>query len=44
MSGIKINGMLLSLQGQTMTTVTSQVTNIQGAAMLELAGGLLMIG
>ena len=44
MTGIKVNGMLVSVQGQTMTTVSGQMTNIQGAGILELAGGILMIG
>jgi type VI secretion system secreted protein VgrG len=42
--GVTINGMMISIQGQVQTQIKGTMTQINGDAMLQLSGGIMMIG
>ena len=42
-SGITINGMMVSVQGQVQTQIQGAMTQVGGSAMLQLQGGITMI-
>lgn len=42
--GVSVNGLMLDLQGQMQATLTSLMTSIDGSAMTEISGGVMMIG
>ena len=43
-TGVYINGMMISIQGQVQTQVQGTMTQIQGDAMVQVGGGVIMIG
>jgi type VI secretion system secreted protein VgrG len=43
-TGVTIKGMMVSIQGQMQTQVTGTMTQLQGSAMLQASGGIMMIG
>ncbi len=43
-TGVTIQGMMISIQGQIQTQVQGTMTQVSGSAMLQLSGGVLMIG
>jgi type VI secretion system secreted protein VgrG len=43
-TGVTINGTMISLTGTATTQVTGLATTVEGSAMLELSGGVLMVG
>jgi type VI secretion system secreted protein VgrG len=43
-TGVTINGTMVTIQGQAMTQVTGLMTSVEASAMLELKGGITMIG
>jgi type VI secretion system secreted protein VgrG len=42
--GVTIKGIMISVQGQAQTEVKAPMTQIEGEAMLQLSGGIIMIG
>jgi type VI secretion system secreted protein VgrG len=42
--GVTIKGMMISIEGQVQTSVKGVMTQVQGSAMLQLSGGIIMIG
>jgi len=42
--GVTIKGMMISVDGQVQTQVKGLMTQVTGSAMLQLGGGILMIG
>jgi type VI secretion system secreted protein VgrG len=42
--GVTIQGMMISIKGQIQTQVQAVMTQIQGSAMLQMGGGITMIG
>ena len=42
-TGITINGMMVSVQGQVQTQIQGTMTQVSGDAMLQLKGGITMI-
>jgi type VI secretion system secreted protein VgrG len=42
-SGIKLDGMMVKITGQTMTQMASPMTTVKGDGMLTLKGGVVMI-
>ena len=42
--GVTIKGMMVTIQGQMQTQVQGTMTQISGSAMLQLSGGITMIG
>jgi type VI secretion system secreted protein VgrG len=42
-TGITINGMMVSVQGQVQTQIQGTMTQVSGEAMLQLQGGITMI-
>jgi type VI secretion system secreted protein VgrG len=42
--GVTISGMIIKIDGQVMTEVKGTMTQVQGTAMLQLGGGIIMIG
>jgi type VI secretion system secreted protein VgrG len=43
-TGVTIKGMMVSIEGQIQTSVKGVMTQVQGSAMLQLSGGMIMIG
>ncbi len=43
-TGVTIKGMIISIEGQVQTQVKAVMTQITGSAMLQLGGGITMIG
>lgn len=43
-TGVTISGMLISVSGQVQTQVSGLMTQVSGSAMLQLSGGITMIG
>ena len=43
-TGVTISGMMISIEGQVQTTVKGAMTQINGSGMLQLQGGITMIG
>jgi type VI secretion system secreted protein VgrG len=43
-TGVTIKGMMINIEGQVQTTVKGLMTQIKGDAMLQLSGGVIMIG
>jgi type VI secretion system secreted protein VgrG len=42
--GVTINGLMISITGQVQTSVKGTMTQVTGDAMLQLSGGIIMIG
>jgi type VI secretion system secreted protein VgrG len=42
--GVTIQGMMVSIQGQIQTQVQGTMTQVSGSAMLQVSGGITMIG
>jgi type VI secretion system secreted protein VgrG len=42
--GVTIKGMMVSIEGQVQTSVKGVITQVQGSGMLQLSGGIIMIG
>jgi type VI secretion system secreted protein VgrG len=42
--GVTIKGMMISVEGQIQTQVKAVMTQVSGDAMLQLSGGIIMIG
>ena len=43
-TGVTIQGLMITIEGQVQTQVTGVMTQINGSAMLQLQGGVTMIG
>jgi len=43
-TGVTIKGMMITIEGQVMTQVKGAMTQVTGSAMLQLSGGIVMIG
>ena len=43
-TGVKIKGMMVSVEGQVQTAVKGAITQVEGSGMLQLKGGITMIG
>jgi type VI secretion system secreted protein VgrG len=43
-SGVTIKGLMVKIEGQTMTQVKGTMTDVNGSGMLKLAGGVTMLG
>jgi type VI secretion system secreted protein VgrG len=43
-TGVTVTGMMIKIDGQIMTEVKGLMTQVQGTAMLQLGGGIIMIG
>ena len=43
-TGITLNGLMIQIKGQVMCQMTAPMTTVQGTAMLQLSGGIIMIG
>ncbi len=43
-TGITMNGLMISINGQVQTQVTGVMTQVTGSAMLQLGGGIVMLG
>ena len=43
-TGITMSGMMIKIDGQVQTQVTGLMTQVQGTAMLQLGGGIVMLG
>jgi len=43
-TGITVTGMMVKIDGQILTEVKGLMTQVQGTAMLQLGGGIIMIG
>lgn len=43
-TGVTIQGMMVKVDGQVMTDVKGLMTTVKGTAMLQLGGGILMLG
>jgi type VI secretion system secreted protein VgrG len=43
-TGITMSGMMIKINGQIQTQVTGVMTQVQGSAMLQLSGGIVMLG
>jgi type VI secretion system secreted protein VgrG len=43
-TGVTITGMMISIEGQVQTSVKGVMTQVTGSAMLQLSGGIIMIG
>jgi type VI secretion system secreted protein VgrG len=43
-TGVTINGLMISITGQVQTSVKGTMTQVTGDAMLQLSGGIIMIG
>jgi type VI secretion system secreted protein VgrG len=42
--GVTVTGMMIKIDGTVQTDVNGLITTVKGAAMLQLSGGILMIG
>ena len=42
--GVTIKGMMISVEAQAQATVKGVMTQVDGSAILQLSGGLVMIG
>jgi type VI secretion system secreted protein VgrG len=42
--GVTISGMMIKVNGTVMTEVKGLMTTVKGDAMLQLSGGIIMIG
>jgi type VI secretion system secreted protein VgrG len=43
-TGVTISGMMIQINGQVMTQVKGAMTTVQGSGMLQLSGGIMMLG
>jgi type VI secretion system secreted protein VgrG len=43
-TGITMSGLMIKIDGQIQTQVTGVMTQVQGSAMLQLGGGIVMLG
>ena len=43
-TGVTVTGMMVKIDGQVMTDVKGLMTTVKGTAMLQLGGGILMLG
>jgi type VI secretion system secreted protein VgrG len=43
-TGVTVKGMMISVEGQVQTQVKAPMTQVSGSAMLQLSGGITMIG
>lgn len=43
-TGVTVTGLMVKLDGQIMTEVKGMMTTVKGTAMLQLSGGILMLG
>lgn len=42
--GVTVSGMMIKIEGQVQTEVKGLMTQVSGSAMLQLSGGIIMIG
>jgi type VI secretion system secreted protein VgrG len=43
-TGVTISGLMVKIDGTVMTDVKGLMTTVKGSAMLQLSGGIIMIG
>jgi type VI secretion system secreted protein VgrG len=43
-TGVSIKGLMVQIEGQVVTQVKGTITQVQGDGMLQLHGGIMMLG
>ena len=42
-TGVTIQGLMVKIEGQTLTQVKGAMTDVNGSGLLKMAGGILML-